>query len=349
MGLETNCIEYIKQISDIRDIFILDPINQNTEKIKFFKNKKYNPVLKYDKKQLQPTFLSKIKQLENNNYKKLSLLILQNQLDELKLFNSCTTKDFTKNSIDFHGIPSDKLILQAKNILENRKILPEEETITPEKIVIELRNYLKSQNIMAWSVKTAPITAKAITVLEEKILKINNNLLFSKEDIKRLKVHEIDTHIMRFENSMLQPEPLQFTFPNYMSTEEGLAIYSEEMNGVLDQKRMAICAGRVLAVNLALTHSFAEVFGELSNYFDDNDAWDLTLRVKRGLTDTSMPGGFTKDYLYLKGYFEIKDYVQNGGSIKNLYIAKIGIGDLSTIKSINGINPPKYLPSYLNI
>ena len=349
MDLEKKCLEYTQNILDIKNIFVLDSINQNTEKTKFFKNKKYNPILKYKKKKIQPTFFSKIKQLETSNYKKLSLLILQNQLDELQLLNSCTTKDFTKNSIKFYGTPSNELISQAKSIIENIKITPEEETLTSEEVAFELKNHLKNQNIIGWSVKTAPITAKAITIPTEKTLKINNNLFYSKEELERIKSHEIDTHIMRFENSWNQMPELYFPFPNYLSTEEGLAIYSEEMNNVLDQKRLAICAGRVLAVSLALNNSFADVFEALTKYFDENVAWAITLRVKRGLTDTSMPGGFTKDYLYLKGYFEIKKYVECGGSIKDLYVAKIGIADISTIKNLDRIKPPKYLPSYLNI
>ena len=348
MDLELECNKYIKKISNTKTLFDLDPINQNTEKIKFLKNKNYNPILKYEKKKILNTFFSTIKQFKNNNYKELSLSILKNQLDELELLNSCTKKEFTKKSINFYGIPSDELVLQAKKILKNDTHNLEEETITSKNVADELNLYLENKNISGWIVKTAPITAKAMTVPEEKILKINNQLLFSKEDIIRLKVQEIDTHIMRFENSINQPTTLHFSFPNYLSTEEGLAIYAEEMNGVLNQNRFFICVGRVLAVNLAINHSFAEVFDELSKYFNDDVAWAITLRAKRGLKDTSMPGGFTKDYLYLKGYFEIKEYVKNGGLIKDLYVAKIGINDLSTIKALKGINHPKYLPSYLS-
>ncbi|NOR84792.1 DUF1704 domain-containing protein [archaeon] len=349
MDLETKCIEYIKNISNTKSVFVLDPINQNTEKIKFFKNKNYNPILKYEKKELPKTFFLKIKQLPNNKYPKLSYFILKNILEEINLRNSCTKKEYTKNSIDFYGVPSENLVSHAKKILKKNIPILEEKTITPQNVVCGLNEYLKSRKLTHWVVKTASITAKAITIPTEKTLKINNKLLFSKNDLIRLKVHEIDTHIMRVENSMLQSQILHFAFPNYLSTEEGLALYSEEMNGVLDQKRMAICAGRVLAVNLALNHSFAEVFEALTAYFDDNDAWDITLRVKRGLTDTSMPGGYTKDYIYLNGYFKIKKYVESGGSIKDLYVAKIGINDLSTIKDLKEIKPPKYLPEYLKI
>ncbi len=67
------------------------------------------------------------------------------------------------------------------------------------------------------------------------------------------------------------------------------------------------------------------MYTALCDYFDQEDAFTLTLRVKRGLGDTSKPGAFTKDYLYLDGYYHVKEYVRKGGSLHALYTGKIGI------------------------
>jgi len=76
-------------------------------------------------------------------------------------------------------------------------------------------------------------------------------------------------------------------------------------------------------------------------------AFDVVAKVKRGVEDTSQPGVFTKDYIYFKGYKEIKNYVKSGGDIKKLYIGKINHADLDLISKIEGIKPPQYLPEWI--
>ena len=97
---------------------------------------------------------------------------------------------------------------------------------------------------------------------------------------------------------------------------------------------MKTYAGRVLANDLSLKNSFCAVYNSLLEYFPKNDAWTLTLRAKRGLSDTSKPGAFTKDHIYLKGFLNVKKYAERGGDIKKLYIGKIGIEHVPLLKYI---------------
>lgn len=56
------------------------------------------------------------------------------------------------------------------------------------------------------------------------------------------------------------------------------------------------------------------------------------MRVKRGFEDTSTPGGFCKDQVYLKGAVEIlknRDKIQ----IEQLFYGKISIQDLMDIEN----------------
>ncbi len=47
---------------------------------------------------------------------------------------------------------------------------------------------------------------------------------------------------------------------------------------------------------------FVDLFNDLEKYIDNpRRRFKLTLRVKRGLTDTSEPGGLYKDQVYLEG------------------------------------------------
>lgn len=57
---------------------------------------------------------------------------------------------------------------------------------------------------------------------------------------------------------------------------------------------------------MAKERSFVEIFNALEKYIQDPDRrWKYVLRVKRGLNDTSQPGGFYKDQCYLRGAYTI--------------------------------------------
>ena len=62
--------------------------------------------------------------------------------------------------------------------------------------------------------------------------------------------------------------------------------------------------------------------------------------------DTSKPGGFLKDHVYLQGMLTINDYVKNGGDVKLLYAGKIGVKDVYLVKE-GIIKPAKILPEFI--
>jgi len=99
-------------------------------------------------------------------------------------------------------------------------------------------------------------------------------------------------------------------------------------------------AARVLAVETALNKSFRETYKFLEGLFDKEKAWDLAVRVKRGIKDTSKPGAFTKDIIYLKGFYEVNDFIKNQSGLHLLHYGKIGIQHALLIPSIEGLNNP---------
>ncbi len=66
----------------------------------------------------------------------------------------------------------------------------------------------------------------------------------------------------------------------------------------------------------------------------------MTVRVKRGLKDTSAPGGFIKDHVYLEGKRALEGFIAKGGNITPLYAGKIGLVEEGIIL------PPAYLPKF---
>ena len=165
-------------------------------------------------------------------------------------------------------------------------------------------------------------------------------------DRGRLVVHEIDTHVLRAANGYCQPYRIFAVgaVPSYLMTEEGLAVVNEERMGYSDHPRTRLFAARVLAAMSALTQSFSVVYAELRDRgFSHGEAFVITRRVKRGLTDTSMPGGYIKDHAYLWGRVQVEEYVLGGGDLSRLYVGKIALEHVPFVEDL-GLAPPRYLP-----
>ena len=52
--------------------------------------------------------------------------------------------------------------------------------------------------------------------------------------------------------------------------------------------------------------NFAELFKDLEKYIDQPERrWNGVLKTKRGITDTSKPGGLYKGKMYLEGAIKL--------------------------------------------
>ena len=93
---------------------------------------------------------------------------------------------------------------------------------------------------------------------------------------------------------------------NFLETEEGLACINQQLentregkNGKKDCRYKPYLFRQALyywLCHMAKEHSFVEIFNALEKYIQNPDRrWKFVMRVKRGLIDTSQPGGFFKD------------------------------------------------------
>jgi hypothetical protein len=171
-------------------------------------------------------------------------------------------------------------------------------------------------------------------------------------------VHEIGTHILRAENGKRQPfQMFVHGFPDYLSTEEGLAVINEERFGLLSNYMIKQYAARTIAAKMSQTKSFREVYDYLVNFLGPGEVFKIVLRAKRGIEDTSKPGGYPKDFVYLKGYLALRELIDKrkcaDGSddeafvdslVTSLYHGKIGIEHIDCLGDIPGLTTPKHLP-----
>jgi hypothetical protein len=65
------------------------------------------------------------------------------------------------------------------------------------------------------------------------------------------------------------------------------------------------------------------VFEELLSYFDEETAYTIVGRVKRGLADTSRSGALTKEFHYFTGPNRVRSFLNAKGNLNMLMGGKI--------------------------
>ncbi|MBW2991042.1 DUF1704 domain-containing protein [Candidatus Woesearchaeota archaeon] len=327
----------------------MNPLNSASEKKKFFKLPGYNPVFRYvNFPPKAEKLFRKIEDvvLEDNVINQL----LMQKLDKFKKTNAMIQNigkdEFTFFSKEIFGIPNKALVKKAYQILKQEPV-KEENGITSKQAVEVMKKVLEEFKLNDWSVGMKKMPANAAVLASKKKVFVRKKSKFSKSFLKMLIVHEIGTHVFRAANGAKQPYKIFRTgLPDYLMTEEGLAVNVEELNDCLKINTLRTYAGRVIAIHLALQTSFREVFEELRKHFNENKAWRITLRAKRGLIDTSKPGAYTKDHLYLKGYHEVKKFLQRRGDkgLTTLYYGRIGLEHVPLMKKVKDLKEPELTP-----
>ncbi|MDA3855511.1 MAG: DUF1704 domain-containing protein [Candidatus Woesearchaeota archaeon] len=332
------------------------PLNFLEEKKKFFKaiadDKFYNPQFIYEKKVFDKKKVNEFKKLnistKNDIYgiKKLYKERLKTKYFEIMCHMNWGDTISTDYVIKYRGKPSRYLLSKAKTFCKyymREKV--KFKTLTHEEVFQRLNEYTRNEFDENLKVIFENIPSKVNIVPNYNLIKINPNSRITSLDVKRLQVHEIGVHYLRYYNGKKTGIKIfESGTSNYIETEEGLAVYAEELKGVSSKAQMYIYAGRVIGSFYALKIGFYDLYQLLRYYgFKREDAFAITFRAKRNISDTSKPGGFTKDYVYFSGYLKIKRFVRFH-DINDLLIGKIKIEDLKILKKYIKKNKDKIKP-----
>lgn len=325
---------------------VINPTNIWEEKNKFFSQEHYNPQFKYARYRSNLELLKKRLEGMKTDESVFGTILEKQRLYLIKrilMLKNLGREEFTACAADVYGKPSEELVEKAKGMVTMEEN-DNEAVLNSGEIASLLRDALTKYGLEDWSISEKDMPAMAAVRPHKKALFIKKDALFSKGFIDRLIVHEIGTHVLRSENGRRQPFKIFWRgLPDYLGTEEGLAVVNEELHGYLNKRILRSYIGRVLAIDLGQNYSFNEVFERLSRYFIAESAFNAAVRAKRGISDTSKPGGLTKDYLYLDGYFRVKKYIQEGGTINKLYYGRIGIEHVPLLDDIPGLKKPSVL------
>lgn len=341
---------------DFEDYSHITPINIDEEYQKFVENNfNYNPQLKYAKYSAKDKIeeLKNLKIDEDSDIGKLFFEIRDYLIDFAQQFENIGTDEFHTEHL-FENIDEETL-KKAKEELskELEEVEESEKNISARELGKKLLEELQKYNLSGWKIDYNKNSSSTVNVNGgKKKITIRDEMFFSEKHTNKLLIHEIGTHALRSENGRQQEYKIFSTgLPNYLSTEEGLASYNEEQQGVSNPHIIKRLARNVLMTNIASKGSFMDVYKTIRPYFEENEegnekTFKMCVRIKRGLGDTSKPGGFLKDHSYFQGFCKIKKFVKEGGDIKKLYSGKIGIEHLYLLEK-GVLKNPKIIPSFL--
>lgn len=330
-------------------VAFLNPTNLHEEEQAFFANTTYEPRFSYKpfgRAEALRTRLQAIAVVEKTALGKLFRDVKEYLLNELSVIEALGTERFT--DVQLYGTPSRSLIHKAYEVLEHVPRLPHApHPYTATLLKTAFERELKAYGFAGWTITLKPSVARVAVSPSKRTIVIRQIAKFSENDIKSLLAHEIGVHVLRAMNGYRQHYRIfgSDAIPGYLATEEGLAAAHEQKAGCLDNNRQRRYAGRVIAAATALKGSFRDVFNELRKFFTPKEAFALTVRVKRGLSDTSQAGGFIKDHVYLEGKLALDDFVAHGGTLTPLYAGKIGLEHIGLVEQ-GILQPAVWLPRF---
>lgn len=288
----------------------LIPLNLAAEKEKFFANNKYNPQFEY-------------------------------------------VRDFSRDELLQFGLPNESYVNHARRMLDiygglTTKVDNYPTIIATEK---EITDAVKS---LCSELQIHDLGVQFSTNLRSPLLQTKDTLIirlpisFSTNALRSKINHEVQTHFLRWFNDEKNnsiKQKLGQSRELILLTEEGLA----NLNGFVGKSNQILQKTYLsyYAAHLAQTGSFSHLYNELRSLgIGSTAAWDMALRQKRGLTDTSQPGGWSKNHLYLEGTVKVARWILNPqNDPRLLYAGKIAIEDIQFVKTMPP-NPELIYPTF---
>lgn len=309
----------------------LTPLNYNEEREKFFASSTYNPHFIYH------TGDHRLFRDELNDLLSLTDLLtipsdfkfyLQDYLINLHFLNITLRSVGTSTFAQAAHALFDWNIVDADSLMKLFSDFPfsepkDAQLYNAEMIKLEFEHVLLNvYGITDFSIQIDTFCHNIIRAGYKKVT-IGSGIRRAKNNVDRLIVHEIESHVLQTYNIKQCKNPLLelSKYNDAILYSEGLAVYNEVMTQTLTRSSLETYYYRLKAVSM-LHKSFREIYTYLAKSLPEEKAYLITYRVKRGMGDTSLPGGFPKDAGYLQGFKKVHEYMKNGGSLHDLYHTK---------------------------
>lgn len=190
-------------------------------------------------------------------------------------------------------------------------------------------------------------------------IRLRAGAAFSDYDRHQLLQHEAFVHSLTALNGQQQAvlPSLALSSPRTTATQEGLAVFAEQITGSIDIERMKRVSLRIEAVAMALEGAdFLQVFRYFMDAGQDAvESFTSAQRVFRGVP-TSGGAAFTKDSVYLRGLIGVHTFFR--WALKHdklrlcrlLFAGKMTLADVQRFEPLfesGALQPPRWLPEWV--
>ena len=190
-------------------------------------------------------------------------------------------------------------------------------------------------------------------------IRLRAGAAFSDYDRHQLLQHEAFVHSLTALNGQQQAvlPSMALSSPRTTATQEGLAVFAEQITGSIDIERMKRVSLRIEAVAMALEGAdFLQVY----RYFEDAgqdrvESFTSAQRVFRGVPTTG-GSAFTKDTVYLRGLIGVHTFfcwALKHGKLRlcrMLFAGKMTLADVQRFEPLfdsGDLAPPRWLPEWV--
>ncbi|XP_061231932.1 microtubule-associated tyrosine carboxypeptidase 1 isoform X2 [Neopsephotus bourkii] len=265
--------------------------------------------------------------------------------------------------LDKYAAASDRFVAQAiriiRAVLEKYGTYESFEVATGGRLLSKcqiwsvIRKYMQKEGCVGEVVVqlTDDLLSQAVMMVEDSRPTLAINLAGARQHwLEGMLRHEIGTHYIRGVNNTHQPwhsseGRKQYSLKPANPTEEGLA----SLHSVLFRKQPFLWRAALLyyTIERASRLSFSALFQDLEQYVQDAGIrWEYCVRAKRGQTDTSQPGCFSKDQVYLDGILRILRHRQTIDFPLLAALGKVSYEDVNRLKKF-GVLEKARIPHFM--
>lgn len=190
-------------------------------------------------------------------------------------------------------------------------------------------------------------------------IRLRAGAAFSDYDMQQLLQHEAFVHSLTALNGQQQQNlpSLALSSPRITATQEGLAVFAEQITGSIDIERMKRVSLRIEAVAMALEGAdFIQVFRYfLESGQNEVESFTSAQRVFRGVP-TSGGAAFTKDTVYLRGLLGVHTFFRWALKNQKLRLCRLLFAGKMTLTDVQRFEPlfdsgvlaePRWLPAWV--
>ncbi|PVZ65642.1 flavohemoglobin expression-modulating QEGLA motif protein [Pelagibaculum spongiae] len=333
----------------------VNPVNLHKEKRKFLERKgQVAPEFRYRQLEIDPYLFREalyrlpINQIDDSSIQQLYRQVIDMLATRIDMLTSVGQENFLYNSLRYYGEPNRTDMANARFLLHASNFAEEAPyDISPQQAVVFFEQKIAQWGIPCKVELSGKILARAMAASSKNTLLVNRHAQFNLAGLNALTEHEVGIHLATTLNAKAQPlKVFSLGLPGNTHLQEGFAVLSEHLSGNMPLSRLKTLAYRVIAVHeMVQKNDFCHTWHELVDHYQlaPEAAFDICARVHRG-------GGFTKDFLYLRGLKDALSVWQKP-RWRDLLVGKTGLSSQPMIQELLDrkiILPPQWISPALS-